>query len=470
MVKRPGRLRRMGVIALATVTTTAALSSCGSAGNGLVITFFTPATDSATFTAVSQECTRQSRGRFTVQHVSLPRGPGEQRVQLARRLSAHDRGLDVMALDVVWTAEFAEAGWALPLSDDPEGRADADAAVDTLPGPLATARWKHRLYAEPVITNTQLLWYRPDLVSQPPQDWDAMVGEAARLHAAGQPAWIAVQANEGEGLVVWFNTLLVSGGGQVLSEDGRQVTLTDTPAHRAATVNALRILKSVGTAPGADPSISRTDEGTARLAVEQGKAALEVNWPYVLASMLENAVKGGVPFLPLNRDPALAGSINDVGTFVPSDEQFRIAYDASRRVFGFAPYPGVAPGRPAKVTLGGLNLAVASTTRHRAEAFEAVRCLRSLQSQKYVSMAGGLPAVRTSLYSDPQFQTKYPMYTIIRQQLTDAAVRPATPVYQALSLRLSAVLSPIAEIDPERTADELTAQAQKAIDGKGLLP
>ena len=279
-----------------------------------------------------------------------------------------------------------------------------------------------------------------------------------------------MQANEGEGLVVWFNTLLVSAGGQVLSEDGRRVTLTDTPAHRAATVNALRILRSVATAPGADPSITRTDEGTARLAVEQGRAALEVNWPYVLASLLENAVKGGVPFLPLNRDPALAGSINDVGTFAPNDEQFRVAYDASQKVFGFAPYPRVSPGRPAKVTIGGLNLAVASTTRHRAEAFEAVRCLRSLQSQKYVSIEGGLPAVRTSLYSDPQFQAKYPMYTVIRRQLTDAAVRPATPVYQALSLRLSAALSPITGIDPERTADELTAQAQKAIDGKGLLP
>ncbi|MCV7377539.1 ABC transporter substrate-binding protein [Mycobacterium alsense] len=465
---RHGRARRIGATALATLTV--ALSACGSTGHGLVISFYTPATDAATFTAIAQECTKQFRGRFAVRHVSLPRGPGEQRVQLARRLSAHDRGLDVMALDVVWTAEFAEAGWALPLTDDPAGRAEADATVDTLPGPLATARWKHELYGAPVTTNTQLLWYRPDLVGQPPATWDAVVAEAAKLHAAGRPAWIAVQANEGEGLVVWFNTLLVSAGGQVLSDDGRQVTLTDTPAHRDATVRALRILKSVATAPGADPSISRTDEGTARLAVEQGRAALEVNWPYVLASMLENAAKGGVPFLPLNRDPALAGSIDDVGTFVPTDEQFRIAYDASKKVFGFAPYPAVAPGRPAKVTIGGLNLAVASTTRHRAEAFEAVRCLRSLQSQKYVSIQGGLPAVRTTLYGDPQFQAKYPMYTIIRRQLTDAAVRPATPVYQALSLRLSSVLSPITRIDPERTADELTAQAQRAIDGKGLLP
>jgi multiple sugar transport system substrate-binding protein len=467
VVSRRGRARRTGAIVLATVILASALSACGAADRGLAVSFYTPATDAATFTAVAQECTRQMGGRFAIRHVSLPRGPGEQ---LARRLSAHDRGLDVMALDVVWTAEFAEAGWALPLSDDPAGQADADATVDTLPGPLATARWKQRLYGAPLTTNTQLLWYRPDLVNPPPATWDGMVAEAARLHAAGRPASIAVQANEGEGLVVWFNTLLVSAGGQVLSDDGRRVTLTDTPAHRAATVDALRVLKSVATAPGADPSISRTDEGTARLAVEQGNAALEVNWPYVLVSLLENAVKGGVRFLPLNRDPALAGSVNDVGTFVPTDEQFRIAYDASQKVFGFAPYPRVAPGRPAKVTIGGLNLAVASTTRHRAEAFEAVRCLRSLQSQKYVSIEGGLPAVRTSLYSDPQFQTKYPMYTVIRRQLTDAAVRPATPVYQALSLRLSAALSPITQIDPERTADELAAQAKKAIDGKGLLP
>ena len=448
----------------------ASVSACGASSNELVISFYTPADDGATFTAVAQDCTKQFGGRFAIQQISLPRAPGEQRLQLARRLTGHDRTLDVMALDVVWTAEFAEAGWALPLSDDPAGQADADATVDTLPGPLATARWTRKLYAAPVTTNTQLLWYRADLVKQPPQNWNDMVAEATLLHAAGQPSWIAVQANEAEGLVVWFNTLLVSGGGQVLSEDGRHVTLTDTPEHRAATGNALRILKSVASAPGADPSISRSDEGTARLAVEQGKAALEVNWPFVLASMLQNAVKGGVSFLPLNQNPALAGSINDVGTFVPNDEQFRIAYDASQKVFGFAPYPGVAPGQPAKVTIGGLNLAVASTTRHRAEAFEAIRCLRSLQSQKYVSLDGGLPAVRVSLYSDPQFQAKYPMYTIIRQQLTDAAVRPATPVYQAVAIRLAATLSPITEIDPERTADELTTQVQKAIDGKGLLP
>jgi multiple sugar transport system substrate-binding protein len=446
------------------------LSACGSGPSGLVITFYTPATDATTFTEVARRCNEQFGRRFTLQHVSLPRSPDGQRVQYARRLTGNDHTLDVMAVDVIWTAEFAEAGWVLPLSDDPAGQAEADATVDTLAGPLATARWKHRLYAAPVTTNTQLLWYRTDLVAEPPQTWDEMVAEATRLHTAGGPSWIAVQANAGEGLMVWFNTLLVSAGGQVLSEDGRRVTLTDTPEHRAATVAALRILKSVATAPGADPSITRSDAGTARLAVEQGNAALEVNWPYVLASMLDNAVTGGVPFLPLNRIPELAGSIDSLGAFVPNDEQYRIAYQASQKVFVFAPYPGVQPGRPAKATIGGLNLAAARTTSHRAEAFEAIRCLRSPDNQKYIAMQGGLPPVRSSLYSDPQFQAKYPMHAIIRQQLTDAAVRPATPDYQAVSIRLSTALQGLSDIDPERTADELTRQVQKAIDGKGLLP
>jgi multiple sugar transport system substrate-binding protein len=468
--RRVVRARRLFAAALAAATTASLATSCSSGGGGIVINYYTPASEMATFTAVSKRCNEELGGRFTIQQISLPKEADAQRLQLARRLTGNDKTLDLMALDVVWTAEFAEAGWALPLSDDPSGRAEADATSNTLPGPLETSRWQDKLYAAPITTNTQLLWYRADLIDQPPTTWDGMVAEATRLHNEGKPSWIALQAKQYEGLVVWFNTLLESAGGQVLSDDGKSVTLTDTAEHRAATIKALQIMKAVATAPGADPSITQTDEGTARLALEQGKAALEVNWPFVLPSMLENAVKGGVGFLPLDKDPALAGSINDAGTFSPSDEQFEAAYDASKKVFGFAPYPGVKAGEQAKVTLGGLNLAVARTTQHRAEAFEAIRCLRNVENQRYTSVEGGLPAVRTSLYDDPAFQAKYPQYAIIRDQLTNAAVRPATPVYQAVSTRISATLAPITDIDPEKTADKLTDAVQKAIDGKGLIP
>ncbi|MCV7419821.1 ABC transporter substrate-binding protein [Mycobacterium yunnanensis] len=464
------RVGRLGAAALAGLTVASLVSACGAASGGVVVNYYTPANEMATFTAVAKRCNDEFGGRFTIKQISLPKGADDQRLQLARRLTGNDASLDVMALDVVWTAEFAEAGWALPLSDDPAGQAEADARADTLPGPLQTATWRDVLYASPITTNTQLLWYRADLMPNPPQTWDDVVGEATRLHDESKPSWIALQAKQYEGLVVWFNTLLASAGGQVLSDDGKTVTLTDTPEHRAATVKALQIIKAVATAPGADPSITQTDEASARLALEQGKAALEVNWPFVLPSMLENAVKGGVPFLRLDERDDLTGSIDDVGTFKPSDEQFDAAYDASKAVFGFANYPGVVPGQQAKVTLGGLNLAVGKNTRHRAEAFEAIRCLRSVENQRYTSVEGGLPAVRTSLYDDPEFQKKYPQYAIIRDQLTNAAVRPATPVYQSVSTRISATLAPITNVDPERTADELAEQVRKAVDGKGLIP
>lgn len=464
-------VRRAGAAALATITVAGA-AGCSSATGGLVISFYTPAGEMRTFTEVANMCNDQLDGRFTIQQVSLPKEADDQRLQLARRLTGNDRTLDVMALDVVWTAEFAEAGWAVPLSEDPAGLAEADARDNTLAGPLDTAQWQDSLYAAPVTTNTQLLWYRADLIPEPPTTWTGpggMIAEATRVHDDGGPGWIAVQAKQYEGLVVWFNTLLESAGGQVLSDDGQTVTLTDTPEHRAATIQALTIMRDVATAPGADPSITQTDEGTARLALEQGNAVLEVNWPFVLPSMLENSVAGSVPFLPLNENPALASAIQD-GSFAPSDEQFTAIYEASKAVFGFAPYPGVTPGQPARVTLGGLNLAVASTSQHKAEAFEAIRCIRGVDQQRYTSVEGGLPAVRTSLYSDPEFQAKYPQYAIIRDQLEDAAVRPATPLYQAVSTRMSATLAPVSGIDPESTADKLTEQVQQAIDGRGLIP
>ena len=98
------------------------VTACGSGGGGIVISYYTPANEMATFTAVAKRCNEQLGGRFTIKQVSLPKGADDQRLQLARRLTGNDKTLDVMALDVVWTAEFAEAGWALPLSDDPSGR------------------------------------------------------------------------------------------------------------------------------------------------------------------------------------------------------------------------------------------------------------------------------------------------------------------------------------------------------------
>ncbi len=136
--------RQLCAAALAVLTTASVVSACGSQAGGIVISFYTPAQEANTFTNVANRCNEELGGRFTIQQRSLPRGADDQRLQLARRLTGNDPTLDLMALDVVWTAEFAEAGWVVPLSDDPNGRAEADATTNTLPGPLETARWSRR--------------------------------------------------------------------------------------------------------------------------------------------------------------------------------------------------------------------------------------------------------------------------------------------------------------------------------------
>ena len=93
--------------------------------------------------------------------------------------------MDILGLDVTWAPEFAEAGWILRVDRRQQGRRSR---TGTLAGPLATATYKDKLCAVPFNSNTQLLWYRTDLVPTPPKTWDEMIKMAERPGRAGQAA------------------------------------------------------------------------------------------------------------------------------------------------------------------------------------------------------------------------------------------------------------------------------------------
>ena len=129
-------------------------------------------------------CTKQSHGKYTISYQQLPTASDGQRLQLVRRLAAHDNTIDIMGLDVTWEAEFAQAGWLRPWT----GSNKQQAEHDTLKPMLQTATWKGKLYAVPDNTNTQLLWYRSDLVKTPPKTWTEMINDSIKLAKAGQAA------------------------------------------------------------------------------------------------------------------------------------------------------------------------------------------------------------------------------------------------------------------------------------------
>lgn len=443
---------RVGLVGAAAVLALSSVAACGSESGGTVLSFYTAADGAEQYAAAAANCTAAAGGRYTIEQRTLPKGADDQRLQLARRLTGGDETLDLMTLDVVWTAEFAEAGWALPLPPD----VAAAVSEGTLAGPLESATWQGTLYAAPLNTNTQLLWYRKDLMpgGRPPQTWDEMIDIASGLAAEGRPSWIGVQARQYEGLMVWFNTLLASAGGSVVAEDGTTVTVADGDA----AVTALDIMKRVATAPGADPSLNQSDEAAARLGMESGKAAFQVNWPFVYPGIIENSEKGFLPFVDENGNVTAENTGNTVLT-VNGEQNFLPA-----------PYPSVIPGRPAEVTIGGFNIGVARTTRYPDLAFEAVQCLRNEENQRNNAVDGGVPPTLASLYDDPEFQQAYPMWREVRESLENAAVRPVSPAYQSISTLITATLNPVDRIDPPRTVDELAEQVRKAVNSEGLIP
>ena len=180
-------------------------------------------------------------------------------------------------------------------------------------------------------------------------------------------------------------------------------------------------------------SLSNAQEPEVFADLQSGRSAFSLNWPYVLSSMRE-------------ANPELVPDL------------------------GYTTYPTISAGEAPGTTLGGMNYAVSSYSRHPDEAFDAAMCMRSPENQLKHAQDAGNPPTNRSVYDRPEFQEAYPMYEELLVQLGNAVPRPISPVYQNISTVLSSTLSPPAAIDPQASADQLRTAIQNAIEGKGILP
>ncbi|MCM2416829.1 ABC transporter substrate-binding protein [Streptomyces sp. RKAG293] len=425
-MRRRRTLRARWPAALAALPLLAsALAGCGSSGGGgpVTLNWYNFPDDSGALQQAAERCSQASKGQYQIRYNKLPRTADGQRQQLVRRLAAHDAGVDIMGLDVTWPAEFAEAGWVREWT----GALREQATTDTLKAAVQTATWKDRLYAVPYNSNTQLLWYRDDLVPVPPKSWAEMLAQADALAKAGKPHHVEIQGAQYEGLTVWFNTLVTSAGGSILTPDAQAPSL-GPPA-----VVAAGIMRDTARSAAADPSLSNQMEDENRLAMESGTAAFELNYPFVYPSMKAN-------------QPKLF------------------------KHFRWAPYPGVTAGRPATVTIGGIDLAVGAYSKHPDLAFQATLCLRDRDNQLTNALKGGLPPSLRSLYQAAELTKSYPFAADVLNALDTASVRPRTPAYQNVSIAIAHTLSPPAAIRPASTVSDLRGQIEDALGSKGLIP
>jgi multiple sugar transport system substrate-binding protein len=410
------------------VLAVAALGGCGedSEGSGpRELTWFVAIQPGGTIEEVSKRCSEESGGRYQVEPEFLPTEASQQREQLVRRLGADDPSIDIIGMDVIWTGEFANAGWV----EEWTGRRKREATEGVFPGVIETASFEGRLYAAPFNTNTQLLWYRKDLVKQPPRTWDEMIDQAERL-GRDNAGTIQIQANRYEGFTVWANALIESAGTQLLSGP-ETVELAEGP-----TVRALETIGRYANSSAAPTGLSTSTEDTSRIAFESGESAFMTNYTFAYASAQAEAPEIG-------------------------------------KVMGFARFPRVDAGRPSKPPLGGFNLAVSSFSENKDVAFEAAACLAGKQSQLTATKLDGLPPSRSDLYSTKTVTEAYPGFAqLVRKSIEDAGPRPSTAAYQDVSLAVQRSLHPPSKIDPSDAAsvyDELRSNLEDAVKREGLL-
>jgi multiple sugar transport system substrate-binding protein len=393
---------------------------------------------SGAFEDAAAACTKAAKGRYRIRTVDLPNNADEQREQLVRRLAAKDSSIDIIGMDVIWTAEFANAGWIKPFPSE-EAQAVSDGRLKPA---VRSGTFDRRLFAAPFNSNAEMLWYRTDVTKRPPKTWAQVISQAAKLRKAGKPDQILGQGQRYEGLVVWFTSLLESAGGHVLDPTGKHVSLATGP-----TVKALQIMRDLSRSPSTPANFATAREDDGRLAWEKGGAAFMTNYSFVWPSANANA-------------PDIA-------------EHMR-----------WARFPAVEAGKPSRVAIGGFNLGVGGYTKHASEAFDAVGCLVGEKNQIVNATKGGLLPVSTSLYDDPALtkvttdskvggkSTKvrsFPYAKVIEEELANAVVRPQTPYYNDVSLAIARTLHPTRDIDPERDAKRLRKVVAEALKGKGLL-
>jgi multiple sugar transport system substrate-binding protein len=408
------------LLAVMALAASLALGACGVGGDeggegARAINWYAFNEPGGSYDMAVQNCNEQSNGEYTINYVKLPNIADQQRELLVRRLAAEDDDIDLMSLDVIWTAEFAQAEWILPW----EGERRSAAEEGKLEGPLETVRLEDQIWAIPHTSNTQLLWYRKDRVDAPPEDftWDEMIDQAAENGTA-----VEVQAAQYEGLVVWINALIAGAGGQIVDEQGEAAV--DESARRAAEIES-KLANSAAAPPGM--STNREDEG--RLGFQSERSDYMVNYSYIY--------------------PAAA----EVG------EEFQ-------RNIGWARYPRTDEDTPSQPPLGGFNIAVSAYSKNPDAAFAAAECLASEENQALHAELGGLPPTTESVYDNPKVQEAFPFADELRESIDEAGARPVTPAYSDISLAIQKTFHPPDGVEPDSVVDQLRDRIDKAAEGK----
>ena len=246
--------------------------------------------------------------------------------------------------------------WLTPLDEDLE-----DSQLENFtPRTLELARIDGLLYGVPRNLDVKLLYYRTDLVPEPPPSWEELRNEAARLRSDGLYGFVF--PGKESGLFGHFFELHAMAGGRMFEGEGPPVPQLNNEAGLWA-LTLLRDLYELA-APEETPDW-HYDEVAA--CFRRGKAAMSTDWPggfYTYEDPEQSAVTGRY----------------DVALY-PEGRAGRFVYSSSH------------------------TFAIPATVRDRPAALELLRFLTARESQVFEARLGTLPA-RSDALRDARAETE----------------------------------------------------------------
>jgi multiple sugar transport system substrate-binding protein len=426
----------VGVLAAGT------LAACSDSGKPVLNWYVNP--DGVdTFKAYAESC---STDEYDIEVQDLPSSATDQRVQLARRLAAEDDSTDLMNLDPVYVAEFANAGWLAEVEGDLADSilTSAEGDGEYLTGAADTVVWEDRAFAIPLWANTQVLWYRKSLAEtagldmSQPVTWDQIIDAAS-----DNGGTVGVQANKYEGYVVWINALIQGAGGEIVSdtEAGRDAKVEiDSDAGR----KTAEIIQKLADSPAAQPDLTVSNEGTSLglMWPDGGAGQFMVNWTFVYANY-----KGG---------------LGQPGG--PPDE-------AAFEDLGWARYPASAEGEVSKPPVGGIDIGVGAYTNHPDFAQEAAQCITSTEAQVDLALTDGLMPSTNAAYDEVVASGDFPadLIELYRTSVDEGGPRPKSAFYAMISSAVQASWHSPTSVDPDTTPPDSAEYLSDVLEGKSLL-
>jgi multiple sugar transport system substrate-binding protein len=367
---------------------------------------------------------------FEVQWVEFPYDNLYEKVTQCGQSKCGD--FDLFMMDDPWVPQFAASGYlesmtGMGYTPDPDL---VKATVDVGYWPPQTGPRipgigpdvKSQLYAVSVIGDTQIFFYRKDLIKDAPKTWDDIVKIGQTMADKSKKRYaLAMRGVKGNPVVTEWFPYLYSFGGQIF--DDKWNVKFNSPEGVAALQMFVDLMKYQ---PDGVANFDSSDQGACYL---QDQCLTNIEW----TGWILNA-----------EDPTQSKVVGKTGWTT-------------------------TPGKVRSASqLGTWIMGINSNAQHKPEALKFMQWFLGADAQRELANRKGVP-VRTSIYTDKDLSAKYPWLPVILSALNNSVARPRTPdwsqVEATLGLHLNNAVT--GKEKPQEALDNAAKEVTKILTDAG---